>query len=109
LQTRERPIISLRWRRITFLHTTWDRFQEAAEINDLLLDGGVYVDRLFATLRERGIEVECDYGLEQEGSMYQIPLAIFGPKGRYDLDLSQLPDSEERLQALVSKIQQEIN
>lgn len=48
----ERPIISLQWRRITFIHTTWDRFHEAVEINDLLLNGGYYVDRVFNTLRD---------------------------------------------------------
>lgn len=37
----ERPILSLRWRRITFLHTTWDRFQEAADLNDLFVNGGI--------------------------------------------------------------------
>ena len=35
--TLERPIISLRWRRITFLHSTWDRFQDAVDINDLFV------------------------------------------------------------------------
>lgn len=50
----KRPIISLHWRRITFLHTTWDRFQDATEINDLLLEGEGYVNRTFTTLRERG-------------------------------------------------------
>ena len=40
-----RPIISLRWRRITFIHTTWDRLQEAREINDLLIEGGPFVAR----------------------------------------------------------------
>lgn len=53
VQWLERPIISLRWRRITFIHTTWDRFQKAVEINDLILDGAGYVDRLFATLHDR--------------------------------------------------------
>ncbi len=48
----DRPIISLRWRRITFLHTTWDRFQAATEINDLLIDGAGFVDRGFSVLRE---------------------------------------------------------
>lgn len=48
----DRPIISLRWRRILFLHTTWDRFRDAVEISDLTVDGGDYVDRLYATLRE---------------------------------------------------------
>jgi len=48
----ERPIISLHWRRITFLHTTWDRFQEATEVNDLFLDGDEFVDRAFAVLKD---------------------------------------------------------
>lgn len=49
----ERPILSLRWRRVTFLHTTWDRFQDATEISDLLIDGEGYVNRAFTTLREK--------------------------------------------------------
>ncbi|PID86378.1 MAG: hypothetical protein CSB13_03890 [Chloroflexi bacterium] len=48
----KRPIISLQWRRITFLHTTWDRFQEAVEINDLFLDGDTFVDREFSILKD---------------------------------------------------------
>lgn len=48
----DEPIISLRWRRITFVHTTWDRFQVAREISDLLLEGDAFVDRRFAALRE---------------------------------------------------------
>ena len=43
LQKVKEPIISLRWRRITFMHTTWDRFQDAREINDLFVEGGEYV------------------------------------------------------------------
>jgi hypothetical protein len=46
VQQLERPIISLRWRRITFIHTTWDRLQAAREINDLLVEGGSYAARL---------------------------------------------------------------
>lgn len=52
LQPLERPIISLHWRRVTFVHTTWDRLVTAVEINDLFLDGDPYVDRAFAVLRE---------------------------------------------------------
>jgi hypothetical protein len=54
LQLLERPIISLHWRRVTFIHTTWDRLVTAVEINDLLLDGDAYVDRAFITLKEPG-------------------------------------------------------
>lgn len=52
LQRLARPVISLHWRRVTFIHTTWDRLETAVEINDLLLDGDHYVDRAFAVLRE---------------------------------------------------------
>ena len=52
LQSLDRPIISLQWRRILFIHTTGDRFKEAAEINDLLLKGESLVDRKFVALNE---------------------------------------------------------
>jgi len=29
LAGREPPIVSRRWRRVTFSHTTWNRFEEA--------------------------------------------------------------------------------
>lgn len=47
------PIVSLRWRRIAFVHTTWDRFQDAREINDLFVEGDAYVDRAYALLRDQ--------------------------------------------------------
>lgn len=59
LQQLERPIISLHWRRITFIHTTGDRFMDATEINDLFVEGGEYVDRLATILRD-GIEIPDD-------------------------------------------------
>lgn len=52
LQRREPPIVSPRWRRITFIHTTWDRFQAAKEINDLFVEDREFVDRLYHALRE---------------------------------------------------------
>ncbi len=64
LQKLARPITSLRWRRITFIHTTWDRFQDAVEINDLFVEGDPYVDRLFATLKERGGQPEQGYEMK---------------------------------------------
>jgi hypothetical protein len=65
---RQDPIISLRWRRVTFIHTTWDRFQDASEINDLLVDGDSYVDRIYATLKEREGEAEQDYHIGESKS-----------------------------------------
>lgn len=64
LQKLKQPIVSLRWRRVTFLHTTWDRFLDATEINDLFVDGEPYVDRIYATLKERRIQAECNYRVQ---------------------------------------------
>ncbi len=52
VQYRPRPIVSLHWRRIAFLHTTWDRFADAWEMNDLFLEGETYVDRAFSVLKD---------------------------------------------------------
>lgn len=52
LQPLPRPIISLRWRRITFIHTTWDRLMDASEISHLFVKGAGYVDRQQTVLRE---------------------------------------------------------
>ena len=53
LQRLSRPIMSLNWRRITFIHTTWDRLIRATEIRDLILQGDGYVNRRDTALRER--------------------------------------------------------
>lgn len=72
----ERPIVSLRWRRIDFIHTTWDRFVEASEINDLYVEGEPYVDRLYYALREAGVTPERDYRMQDEGIEYRVDMAI---------------------------------
>ncbi|MDJ0752575.1 MAG: hypothetical protein QNJ45_03580 [Ardenticatenaceae bacterium] len=51
IQARGEPIVSLSWRRLLFLHTTWDRFCLAQEVQDLLIEGdGLSSRRL--TLKE---------------------------------------------------------
>lgn len=107
LQRLPNPIISLRWRRITFLHTTWDRFQDATEINDLFIDGGEYVDRLYATLKEKGIHTERNYQVNEPGAVYQVPLAVLCRHGRIDVNASQVPQSDWELSALVERIERE--
>ncbi len=76
LQQLERPIVSLRWRRISFIHTTWDRFIDATEINDLFVEGAPYVDRLYYALREAGILPERRYQIHDAGAEYKVDLAI---------------------------------
>jgi hypothetical protein len=76
LQQLSRPILSLRWRRITFIHTTWDRFVDASEINDLFVEGAPYVDRLYYALREAGILPERRYRVRDGYAQYVANLAV---------------------------------
>jgi hypothetical protein len=76
LQRRKPPIVSLRWRRITFLHTTWDRFAAAGEINDLFAEGDEFVDRLYHALRETDLAPERRYPVREAGVEFIADLAI---------------------------------
>ena len=76
LQKREPPIVSQRWRRITFIHTTGDRFQAAEEINDLFVEGGEFVDRLYHALRDSGLSPERHYPVREANVEYVASLAV---------------------------------
>lgn len=104
----ERPIISLRWRRVTFLHTTWDRFQDATDLNDLFVDGGQYVDRLYAALKERGIPAERNYQVKDAGVSYEVPLVIFCQNGRIPIREAQIPKSDQGITYFVQQLEQTI-
>lgn len=105
LQTLQNPIISMRWRRVSFIHTTWDRFQDATEINDLFVDGDLYVDRLYATLRERGIQAERNYRVEESTSHYIVPLAIPGPDGMLGISHDMIPRHDKALHDFVEELE----
>jgi hypothetical protein len=104
LQQLQRPIVSMRWRRITFIHTTWDRFQDAVEINDLFVDGGEYVDRLYATLRERGLHPERNYTVRERTLSYEVPLAVLCREGRVEVRSDEIPKTKAELTNLATKI-----
>ncbi len=76
LVRREPPILSLRWRRVTFIHTTWDRFEAAEEINDLFAEGGEFVDRLYHALRDGGLGPERHLPVHEAGARYVADLAV---------------------------------
>ena len=103
-----RPIISLRWRRITFLHSTWDRFNDAVDINDLFLGGEAYVDRLYAALKEKGIQAERNYRVKESGEHYDAPLVIFCRNGRITIKKSQIPQSDQGIMNFLHQIEQTI-
>lgn len=72
------PIYSLRWRRITFIETTWDRFTTAEEINDLYVSG---TDGLYVTLKEMGLHPERNLEICEGEATYVVDLAIPCQKG----------------------------
>lgn len=108
LQKLSRPIVSLRWRRVTFLHTTWDRFLDATEINDLFVDGEPYVDRLYATLKERGIQAERNYRVQEPGNVYHLPLVVLCRNGRINLTASHLAQNQNKLDELATEIAHQV-
>ena len=103
-----RPIISLRWRRITFLHTTWDRFQDAVDVNDLFVGGEAYVDRLYAALKDKGIHAERNYEVKESGEYYVVPLVIFCKNGRIPINKTQIPQSDQGILNYLHHIEQTI-
>lgn len=108
LQKLAQPIVSLRWRRITFIHTTWDRFWDATEINDLFIEGGPYVDRLYATLKERGIRAERAYRVEPDSADPTVALSVPTRDGRVTVPYGALPADDEALLALAEALVREI-
>lgn len=101
------PIVSLRWRRITFIHTTGDRFLDAREINDLFVDGGEYVDRLFVALRDQGLRPERNYEVKEGTIAYVLPLVVLCQNGRIPITPAQIPQDDAELERLVNEIVQE--
>ncbi len=76
LREKQPPIVSLRWRRITFIQTTWDRFMAAREINDLFRSNDALVDRIYHALKARGIQPERAVEVREGGKRYTVDLLI---------------------------------
>jgi hypothetical protein len=76
IHQKEPPIVSARWRRVTFIHTTWDRFVAAREINDLFSTDDIFVDRIYHTLKERGIAPKRDVRVREGRAEYTVDILI---------------------------------
>ncbi len=70
------PIVSMRWRRITFIQTTWDRFVKAREVNDLFSSDNVFVDRVYHALKARGIQPERAVEIREGQTCFTVDLLI---------------------------------
>jgi len=51
------PVVSQKWRRITFIVTTWERLMRAREVQELL-HGDIWEERLYRALRKMGVVAE---------------------------------------------------
>ena len=61
-----RPIVSKKWRRITFIITTWERLMRAREVKELL-HGDIWEERLYRALRKMGVVAEGRVNWEAGG------------------------------------------
>jgi very-short-patch-repair endonuclease len=79
------PIYSRRWRRITFITTTWEKFFSASEINDLY-DDSPLEDRLWAELKRLGIDAERQELVKVKAQNYFLDFAVYCKQGKLDLE-----------------------
>lgn len=81
----EQPIRSARWRRIVFIPTTWQKFAQAIEINDLY-DESPLEDRLWVELKSQRIRAERQWSLKVKSARYLLDFAVFCVKGCLDIE-----------------------
>lgn len=84
------PIISNKWRRITFINTTGDRFENALEINDLFNTESP-IGRLYVTLKEKGYQVEQYWTIKEKNTLYQADLVVGKADGWQPINLNAHP------------------
>jgi very-short-patch-repair endonuclease len=85
LQRLDPPILSRRWRRITFIQTTWQRFIGALEINDLYNESPLE-DALWQELRRLRIPAERQEFIVANGRNYALDFAIYCAAGKLNIE-----------------------
>ena len=85
LLTLPMPIESRRWRRITFIPTTWGKLWRAREINDLY-DESPLEDELWAHLRSERVPAERQFKVTHQRQSYMLDFAVFCQKGQIDIE-----------------------
>lgn len=80
-----RPIPSRRWRRITFIPTTFTRLFEAREINDLYCTTPIE-EKLFCFLKQEKIPAERQFFVYDTRKTYCLDFAIFCKAGKLNVE-----------------------
>jgi len=79
LEVLDRPILSLRPRRLVFIPTTWEKFSRAEQINDLF-DDSPLEDALWQQFKCLLIQAERQWELMTEEQHYFLDFALFCTK-----------------------------
>ncbi|MFO7697723.1 MAG: DUF559 domain-containing protein [Anaerolineae bacterium] len=104
------PIYSRRLRRIVFIPTTWQKFSQAVEINDLF-DESPLEDRLWAELKRLKIGAERQWVVPLGKEWYFLDFALFCANGSINIetdgdtwhaDPDRIPEDNRRNNALES-------
>lgn len=81
----DQPILSARRRRLVFIPTTWSKFSNAVEINDLYHDSPLE-DHLWGVLKEINIHAERQWDLKVNAKRYLLDFAVFCVNGSIDIE-----------------------
>ena len=85
LKRRPEPILSFRPRRLSFVPTTWVKFESATQINDLFNDSPLE-DILWQELKTLDIKAERQWMLPVKKKNYYLDFAIFCNNGFIDIE-----------------------
>ena len=85
LEERFTPIISFRPRRLVFIPTTLDKFENADQINDLF-DGSPLEDRLWTALKYINILAERQWKIVVQNHNYYLDFALFCKNGKLAIE-----------------------
>lgn len=85
LQWLPKPVLSRRLRRVIFIPTTWQKFINAVEINDLY-DGSPLEDRLWAEFKRLQITAERQEFVTAKRRNYALDFAIYCATGKIDVE-----------------------
>jgi very-short-patch-repair endonuclease len=80
-----KPILSRRWRRIVFIQTTYKKFINAVEVNDLF-DESHLEDRLWAEFKRNRVSAERQQVVKIDEKFYFLDFAIHCKKGKLDIE-----------------------
>lgn len=80
-----KPIYSRRFRRVVFIPTTWEKFINASEINDLF-DESPLEDRLWAEFKRLKITAERQEFVKIGKNHYALDFAIYCDSGKIDVE-----------------------